>query len=115
MKRSATSNPGGATSHRTVPGSRRPEGDRIVHSYFNCALSKVNYGLSQKGVTLGDTVVIQGAGGLEILRRTRKKYPFHRIISDTFSFTEINEAFTFAGAGSAIRVGLEFDALVQWF
>ena len=30
----------------------------------NCALSQVLYGLSQIGVTLGDTVVIQGAGGL---------------------------------------------------
>jgi len=30
----------------------------------NCALSQVLYGLSQAGVKLGDTVVVQGAGGL---------------------------------------------------
>jgi D-arabinose 1-dehydrogenase-like Zn-dependent alcohol dehydrogenase len=30
----------------------------------NCALSQVIYGLSQAGVRFGDTVVIQGAGGL---------------------------------------------------
>lgn len=32
----------------------------------NCALSQVVYGLHQIGITLGDTVVIQGAGGLGI-------------------------------------------------
>jgi L-iditol 2-dehydrogenase len=32
----------------------------------NCALSQVVYGLNQIGVWLGDTVVIQGAGGLGI-------------------------------------------------
>ncbi len=32
----------------------------------NCALSQVVYGLSKIGVRLGDTVVIQGAGGLGI-------------------------------------------------
>ena len=33
---------------------------------INCALSQVFYGLNQIGVWLGDTVVIQGAGGLGI-------------------------------------------------
>lgn len=32
----------------------------------NCALSQVVYGLHEIGITLGDTVVIQGAGGLGI-------------------------------------------------
>src|SRR5262249_24688595 len=32
----------------------------------NCALSQVVYGLNRIGVWLGDTVVIQGAGGLGI-------------------------------------------------
>lgn len=32
----------------------------------NCALSQVFYGLNQIGVMLGDTVVVQGAGGLGI-------------------------------------------------
>ncbi len=33
---------------------------------LNCALSEVIYGLSKVGVSLGDTVVLQGAGGLGI-------------------------------------------------
>ncbi len=33
---------------------------------MNCALSQVFYGLNKIGVTLGDTVVIQGLGGLGI-------------------------------------------------
>ena len=37
--------------------------DTLV-SPINCALSEVIYGLNQIGITLGDTVVIQGAGGL---------------------------------------------------
>ena len=37
--------------------------DALV-SPINCALSEVIYGLNQIGITLGDTVVIQGAGGL---------------------------------------------------
>ena len=45
--------------------SRSPDElpDALV-SPVNCALSEVIYGLNQIGVTLGDTVVIQGAGGL---------------------------------------------------
>jgi D-arabinose 1-dehydrogenase-like Zn-dependent alcohol dehydrogenase len=35
-----------------------------VVSPINCALSEVLYGLHRVGITLGDTVVIQGAGGL---------------------------------------------------
>ena len=37
--------------------------DTLV-SPINCALSEAIYGLNQIGITLGDTVVIQGAGGL---------------------------------------------------
>ena len=33
-------------------------------STVNCALSEVIYGFNQVGITLGDTVVVQGAGGL---------------------------------------------------
>ena len=44
-----------------------PDGlpDELV-APVNCALSQVVYGLNQIGVWLGDTVVIQGAGGLGI-------------------------------------------------
>lgn len=44
-----------------------PEGlpDELV-APVNCALSQVVYGLQQVGVWLGDTVVVQGAGGLGI-------------------------------------------------
>ena len=45
---------------------------------------------------------------LDFLVRTRKKYPFHRIISHTFAFEEINDAFSYAEQGKAIRVGLDF-------
>jgi D-arabinose 1-dehydrogenase-like Zn-dependent alcohol dehydrogenase len=38
-------------------------GDRLV-SPLNCALSQVIYGLHQVGLSAGETVVIQGAGGL---------------------------------------------------
>ena len=42
-----------------------PDGlsDQLV-STVNCALSEVIYGFNQVGITLGDTVVVQGAGGL---------------------------------------------------
>src|SRR6185436_17905308 len=67
-------------------GAPLAEGDRIVYSYFypcgkcvlktpdtltdlhvaplNCALAQVIYGLHQVGLQAGETVVIQGAGGL---------------------------------------------------
>ena len=54
-----------------------------------------------RGVIVYEPWVIPRA--LEFLSRTRDKHPFHKIISDTFAFTDINEAFTYAGAGSAIR------------
>ena len=46
---------------------RVPDGlpDELV-APVNCALSQVLYGLNQIGVWLGDTVVVQGAGGLGI-------------------------------------------------
>ena len=37
--------------------------DEMVAS-VNCALSQVTYGLSQAGLQMGDTLVVQGAGGL---------------------------------------------------
>lgn len=40
-----------------------PLSDELV-SPLNCALSEVIYGWHEIGITLGDTVVIQGAGGL---------------------------------------------------
>src|SRR5205814_8985263 len=44
-----------------------PDGlpDELV-APVNCALSQVVYGLHQIGIWLGDTVVVQGAGGLGI-------------------------------------------------
>ena len=46
---------------------------------------------------------------LDLLMRTRDRYPFHKIISNTFPFSDINEAFSYADSGEAIRVGLEFE------
>src|SRR5919197_6319236 len=41
-----------------------PELSDAVTSPVNCALCEALYGLDQIGIRLGDTVVIQGAGGL---------------------------------------------------
>ena len=60
-----------------------------------------------RGVIVYEPWVIPRA--LDFLSRTRDKYPFHKIISDTFRFDDINNAFCYANEGSAIRVGLEFD------
>ena len=57
-------------------------------------------------------IVYQGwviARAIDFLSRTHNKYPFHKIVSHTFPFPQINEAFAFAEQGSAIRVGLAFD------
>lgn len=43
-----------------------PELSDTVVSPVNCALCEALYGLDQIGIRLGDTVVIQGAGGLEL-------------------------------------------------
>ena len=43
---------------------------------------------------------------LDFLRRTHRRYPFHRILSHTFPLEKINDAFAFASQGSAIRVGI---------
>ena len=59
-----------------------------------------------RGVIVYEGWVI--ARALDLLKRTQHKYPFHKIISHTFPFKEINEAFAFANEGKAIRVGLEF-------
>jgi len=61
---------------------------------------------SIRGVIVYEGWVI--ARALDFLRRTQHKYPFHKIISHTFPFQQINEAFAFANQGKAIRVGLEF-------
>ena len=61
--------------------------------------------------TIRGVIVYEGwviARALEFLKRTQDKYPFHKIISHTFAFDQINEAFTFAEDGGAIRVGLTF-------
>ena len=62
-----------------------------------------------RGVIVYEPWVIPRA--LDFLSRTRDRYPFHKIISDTFPFSDINEAFSYADSGEAIRVGLEFDAI----
>ncbi len=60
-----------------------------------------------RGVIVYEPWVIPRA--LDFLSRTQHKYPFHKIISHTFPFEQINEAFAYANTGNAIRVGLEFD------
>ena len=44
---------------------------------------------------------------IDFLRRRRQTYPFHKVVSHTFSFPEINEAFSFADEGRAVRVSLQ--------
>lgn len=43
------------------------------------------------------------AKALDLLRRTKDKYPFHRILSHRFKLEEINEAFQQADQGNVIR------------
>ncbi len=43
---------------------------------------------------------------LQFLRRTQRRYPFHKILSHTFELAEINDAFAFASQGKAIRVAI---------
>ena len=59
-----------------------------------------------RGVIVYEPWVIPRA--LDFLRRTQHKYPFRKIISHTFPFAQLNEAFAYADGGNAIRVGLEF-------
>ncbi len=57
-------------------------------------------------------IVYQGwviGRALDFLSRTREKYPFHKIISNTFPFSQINEAMAFADQGKGIRVALNFN------
>ncbi len=59
-----------------------------------------------RGIIVYEPWVIPRA--LDFLTRTQHKYPFHKIISHTFPFAQINDAFAYADGGDAIRVGLEF-------
>ena len=45
--------------------------------------------------------------GLELLVRTKSKYPFGKIVSHKFRLEQINEAFKFADRGTSIRVAIE--------
>ncbi len=47
------------------------------------------------------------ARALDFLARRKHVYPFDRIVSHTFPFAEINQAFSFAQEGKAIRVSLQ--------
>ncbi|MBI2202533.1 MAG: zinc-binding dehydrogenase, partial [Candidatus Rokubacteria bacterium] len=44
--------------------------------------------------------------GLELLERTRDRYPYDAILSHRFDLAHINDAFQHADAGKAIRTGL---------
>ena len=44
---------------------------------------------------------------LELLVRTKQKYPFDKIVSHTFKLHQIEEALTFADQGTSIRVGVK--------
>ena len=43
---------------------------------------------------------------LEMLVRTKEKYPFHKLVSHKFKLEDINEAFRQAIEGSVIRAGV---------
>lgn len=43
---------------------------------------------------------------LDLMRRTRTKYPWHKVLSHKFPLTEINEAFTTADQGKVTRAAL---------
>ena len=65
----------------------------------------VREGKTMTGVVSYEAWVLPQA--LDFLKRRRDTYPFDRIISHTFKLEDINEAFAFAAAGKAIRVGIE--------
>jgi D-arabinose 1-dehydrogenase-like Zn-dependent alcohol dehydrogenase len=44
--------------------------------------------------------------GLDLVSRTRDRYPWHRVISDTFPFEQINEAFAAADRGEVTRAAI---------
>ncbi len=44
---------------------------------------------------------------VDFLKRRRHFYPFHKIVSHSFPFSDINQAFSFADEGKAIRVSLQ--------
>ena len=46
---------------------------------------------------------------LDFLARTQDRYPYHKLVSHTFPFEQINEAFELTEAGGCIRASLEFD------
>jgi len=61
---------------------------------------------------------IQGIHGYEgwaipkainFVQRTKNKYPFEAILSHHYSFDKINDAFSLADRGEAIRVSIDFD------
>ncbi|HEY8476320.1 MAG TPA: zinc-binding dehydrogenase [Chloroflexota bacterium] len=43
---------------------------------------------------------------LDLMRRTRNKYPYHRVLSHTFPLDQINEAFRLADEGKVTRAAL---------
>src|SRR5919199_4029088 len=43
---------------------------------------------------------------LDLMRRTRDKYPWHRVVSHTFSLEQINEAFVAADQGRVTRAAI---------
>ncbi len=67
------------------------------------------------GTVVRGSQVIQGvivyepwvlARAIDFLARRKKVYPFDQVVSHTFAFAEINEAFHFANKTQAIRVSL---------
>ena len=44
--------------------------------------------------------------GLELLERTRGRYPYEKILSHRFPLEQINEAFAHADQGKAVRTAL---------
>ena len=65
----------------------------------------VRGGQTIRGVTVYEPWVLPRA--IDWLARRKDAYPFDKIISHTFPFAEINQAFPFANDGKAIRVSLE--------
>src|SRR5437899_2821464 len=58
---------------------------------INCAFAQVYAGLEFAGFKGGQTVALKGA--LDLMVRTRQRYPYEKIISHTFPLEKINEAF----------------------
>jgi hypothetical protein len=52
------------------------------------------------------TTAVATCGALDLLRRTRHEYPYHRVVSHKFPLAQVNEAFAQQHGGHVTRASL---------